>query len=454
MESVNPATGSFNCKFGLCSQEDIDRKIERSRSEFDEWKNKRASERVFSIRSLEALLREKNQELAELITKEMGKPITESIAEIEKCAWLCDYFASNAEIFIASEFVETDAETSGFVYEPAGVILSITPWNYPFWEAFRFAIPAIAGGNTVITKSAGNVPMCALEIENLFIEAGFPDGVYQALHVDGPTASSLISRCEINGVAFTGSIPVGQKVSEAAGKYMKKFVLELGGSDPFIVMKDADIERAAKAAVPARFQNCGQSCLSSKRFLIDESVADEFTEFFIRYTNELKIGDPMDPKTDLGPMVNQEQRDILEDQVKRTLKMGANVLVEGGAKEGDVFYYMPTVLNDINKDAPVLKEETLGPVAPIVTFKDEDEAIKIANNTDFGLGCCIWNRETEKAMRMARRIHVGFFTVNNIMSSDPRLPFGGMKKSGVGRELHRIGMLEFMNAKSMKVYEG
>ncbi|WP_319509056.1 NAD-dependent succinate-semialdehyde dehydrogenase [uncultured Methanolobus sp.] len=452
ISSVNPATGELNGEFDLYSQQVVDQKIKDSRKAFGEWKKELIVERTFSIECVAEVLRSREQELAEIITKEMGKPIKESLAEIQKCAWTCDYFAENADKFLAAEFVETDAETSGFVYEPVGTVLSIMPWNFPFWQALRFGIPALAGGNTVLLKHASNVPMCALELENIFIEAGFPEGVYQTLLVDGPTASSLIARDEINAVSFTGSRPAGEKVAETAGRNIKKFVLELGGSDPLIVLEDADIEKVAKAAVSGRFQNCGQSCIAAKRLLVDEKIVDNFTDLFIENTNDLNTGDPMDPKTDMGPMANEKQRELLSQQVAQTLKMGVNVLLEGGPKVGEGSFYTPTILNDINKDAPVVRDETFGPVAPIISFKNEEDAIKIANSTEFGLGASIWSRETEKAMRMTRHIECGMISINNIVGSDPRLPFGGMKKSGVGRELYRVGMLEFMTVKSMKVY--
>ena len=452
IRSVNPATGELNGEFGLHSQQVVDQKIESSRKAFDEWKKEAIIERTFSIECVAEVLRNRREELAETITKEMGKPIKESLGEIDKCAWACDYFAENADTFLAAEFVETDAETSGFVYEPIGTVLSIMPWNFPFWQALRFGIPALAGGNTVLLKHASNVPMCALEIESIFTEAGFPEGVYQTLLVDGPTASSLISRKEINAITFTGSQPAGEKVAEAAGRNIKKFVLELGGSDPFIVLDDADLEKTAESAVAARFQNCGQSCIAAKRLLIDENIVEDFTDLFLDNISKLIIGDPMDPETDMGPLSSERQSDLLKRQVDETLKKGANVVLEGGPQEGEGYFYMPTVLSNIAKEGPVVREETFGPVAPIITFKNDEEAIEIANNTEYGLGACIWSKESQRAMKMTRHIEAGIIAINNMVASDPRLPFGGMKKSGVGRELYRIGMLEFMTIKSMKVY--
>jgi len=452
ISSINPATEEINAEFDLYSNDMIEAKIRKSKEAFKDWRNADLVDRTFSLECVAEVLRNRKDELATTITKEMGKTITESLAEINKCAWACDYFAKNADNFIASEFVETDAETSGYIYEPVGTVLSIMPWNFPFWQALRFGIPALAGGNTVLLKHASNVPMCALEIEKVFTEAGLPEGVYSTLLVDGPTASSLISKDEINAVSFTGSLSAGEKVAEAAGRNMKKFVLELGGSDPFIVLEDADIKKAAKTAVASRFLNAGQSCIAAKRFIVNEEVAEEFTDRFVENTLDLKVGDPMDTSTDMGPLVSANQRETIEKQAKDTVKLGANVLVEGGATEGDGFFYMPTVVNNIKEGAPVLREETFGPVAPIVTFKTEEEATYIANSTEFGLGASIWSEERERAMRMSRYIESGIIAINNFVASDPRLPFGGFKKSGVGRELYKIGMLEFMTAKSMKVY--
>ena len=452
IRSINPATGETNTEFELYNAEMIDAKLRKSKEALQEWRDISVMDRAIYLQSVARVLRDRKEELAATITREMGKVMKESIAEIEKCAWACEYFADNAESFIASEFVETDAETSGYVYEPVGTVLSIMPWNFPFWQALRFGIPALAGGNTVLLKHASNVPMCALEIQDIFVEAGLPEGVYMTLLIDGPTASSLIARDEINAVSFTGSRPAGEKVAEAAGRSMKRFILELGGSDPFIVLEDADVEKAAKTAVASRFLNAGQSCIAAKRFLVNEEVAEDFTERFVEHTLDLKVGDPMDMSTDMGPLVSAEQRDTIQRQVADTLKMGANVLVEGGAREGEGSFYMPTVLNRINEKAPVLREETFGPVAPIVTFREEHEAVDIANSTEFGLGASIWSRDRERAMRITKHIESGVIAINNFVASDPRLPFGGFKKSGVGRELYRIGMLEFMAAKSMKVY--
>ncbi len=382
----------------------------------------------------------------------MGKPIKESIPEIEKCAWVLEYFADNAARFLEPEVVRTDAKEAFIRFEPRGVVLSIMPWNFPFWQALRFGAPALAGGNVVLLKHSSYVPMCALELEKIFVEAGFPEGVFQNLLIDGAAASSLIGRDEINAVSLTGSISAGQKVAEAAGKNIKKLVLELGGSDPFIVLEDADIEEAAKVGVASRLINAGQSCIAAKRFIIEDAIAEEFTSKFVELASELAVGDPMDEKTDIGPLVRQEQIEVIDEQVKDALSKGAKALLEGGRFARKGFFYSPVIITDLTPDMRVLREETFGPVAPIVPVKDEAGAIKVANDTEFGLGGSIWSNDREKALRLAGELESGIVFINSYVRSDPRLPFGGMKKSGIGRELSRFGLYEFMNIKSISVY--
>ncbi len=452
IKSVNPATGEMIGDFELDTRYIVENKIKLSGKDFREWKGTMPIDRSMYLENIAGLLRERKQELAEIITREMGKPIKQSQAEIEKCAWLNEYFARNVETFLAAEFVDTDAETSGFLYEPMGTILNIMPWNFPFWQAMRAAIPAIAAGNVILLKHSSDVPMCSLEIEKIFCAAGLPSGVFQSMLIRGREASELIARDEISGVSFTGSTDAGQKVAAQAGDHMKKYVLELGGSDPFIVLEDADIQRAAEEAVSARFQNSGQSCIASKRFIIAENIAEDFTDIFLSKIDNLKIGDPMDESTDLGPLVNSKQVEKLQRQVDETLAMGADILLEGGPMEGDGFYYKPVVLNNITGSAPVLKEETFGPVAPIITFKDESEALELANSTRFGLGASVWTEDRDRAMTLIRDIQAGVVAINNKVASDPRLPFGGYRSSGLGRELYRVGMQEFMQIKSLKVY--
>ncbi len=452
IRSVNPATGELNGEYEPYSPERIEETLKRSREAFKEWKHTEVFNRTYYLDKAARVLRERSVELAQTITIEMGKPIRESLDEIEKCAKVFDYFSEQAEMLLAPEFVETEAEASGIVLEPLGTILSIMPWNAPFWQALRFAAPALAGGNVILLKHASYVPKCALAIESIFKEAEFPDGVYQTLLIDGPTALSLIPRNEINAVSFTGGQQAGQKVAAAAGGSIKKCILELGGSDPFIVLDDADIEKAAKDGAKSRFQNAGQRCTAAKRFIVDATIAEEFTSRFLEHVHDLKIGDPLDPNNDMGPLVNSEQADFVQDQVDRTLKAGADVLLDGGKQDGKGSFFYPVVLGNITEGAPVLTEETFGPVAPIVTFRNEDDAIKIANSTEFGLGASIWSKDRERAIRFSREIEAGLIAINNGVSSDSRLPLGGFKKSGFGRELHRIGMYEFLGAKSMKVF--
>ncbi len=441
-----------NREFELYSENRINESVIKAKAAFLEWKNLDVSERAMHLRNAAGVLRKRKKELGGIITKEMGKVIKEAVPEVEKCAWAFEYFAENAGKFLEPEVVKTDAGKSFIAFEPRGVVLSIMPWNFPFWQAVRFGAPALAGGNVVLLKHSSYVPMCALELEKVFLEAGLPEGVYQTLLTDGATASSLISRDEISAVSLTGSISTGKKIAEAAGKNMKKFVLELGGSDPFIVLEDANVEEAAKAAVASRFLDAGQSCIAAKRFIAVQSAAEEFTYKFVEFTRNLRVGDPMDADTDVGPIVREEQIALLEEQVKDALSRGARVLVEGGRLKRKGFFYSPVVLTDVTKEMKVLKEETFGPVAPIIPVKDGAEAIKLANDTEFGLGASIWSENREKALCLAKEIEVGIVVVNSLVRSDPRLPFGGVKKSGIGRELSKFGLYEFMNIKSVSVY--
>lgn len=452
MISINPATGEVNREFELYPGDRIDEAIKKARAAFSEWKGLDISDRAQYLKNAARVLRRRKKELGEIITMEMGKAIKESIPEVEKCAWALEYFAENAEGFLEPEIVETDAKRAYVSFEPRGTILCIMPWNFPFWQAIRFGSPALAGGNVVLLKHSSYVPLCALELEKVFLEAGFPEGVYQTLLIDGSTASSLISRDEIDAVSLTGSLSAGQKVAEAAGKNMKKIVLELGGSDPFIVLSDADVEEAARVGVASRFLDSGQSCIAAKRFIVEQSIAEEFTSMFVEFASDLKVGDPMDADTDIGPLVREQQIELLEEQVKDALSSGAKALLEGGRLKRNGFFFSPVILTDLSNDMKVLKEETFGPLAPIVSVKDEVEALKIANDSEFGLGASIWSEDRERALRLAGNLEAGVVSINSLVKSDPRLPFGGVKKSGMGRELSKFGLYEFMNIKSISVY--
>ncbi|VVB56055.1 D-glyceraldehyde dehydrogenase (NADP(+)) [uncultured archaeon] len=450
--SINPATGEVNEEFELYSEDRVNEVIKKAKAAFLKWRNLDISDRADYLMNAAKVLRRKKKELGETITIEMGKTIKESISEIEKCAWALEYFAENAGRFLEPEVVETDAKKAFVHFEPRGIVLSIMPWNFPFWQALRFGAPALAGGNVVLLKHSSYVPLCALELEKVFLEAGFPEGIYQTLLIDGAAASSLISRDEINAVSLTGSVSAGQKVAEAAGKNIKKFVLELGGSDPFIVLEDADVEKAARVGAASRLLDAGQSCIAAKRFIVVKSIADEFTSKFIEFVSGFKVGDPMDADTDIGPLVREQQIEALEEQVKDALSKGAKVLLKGGRLEGKGFFYSPVVLTGLTKDMKVLREETFGPVAPVIVVKDETEAIRVANDSEFGLGASIWSRDTDRALRLGSNIESGVVAVNSFVKSDPRLPFGGVKKSGIGRKLSKFGLYEFMNIKSISVY--
>ncbi len=455
MESItsfNPATGEAIGDYELDSVHIIENKVRCSLNSFIDWKNTSAFDRSVYINVVASVLKKRKYELSSIITTEMGKPIRESEQEIDDCIDLCKYFAANVEKFLETEFVDTDAITSGFLYEPLGTILNITPWNFPFWQAFSTCIPALAAGNVVLLKHSSYVPMCSMEIENVFSQAGFPRGTFQTMMVKGNMIARLIARGEVKAVSFTGSSETGKKVAAESGRHMKKFVLELGGSDPFIVLKDADLEVAAREAVRARFLNAGQSCTAAKRIIVDESVAKEFTGTFLERTRELEVDDPTSPETDMGPLVSEQQMKKIQRQIDETLSMGAEALLDGGPREGNGFFFMPTVLTNIRESDPVMQEETFGPVAPIITFKDEEEAVNLANNTKFGLGASVWSDDRDRFMNLISNIQAGFITINQVVEEDPRLPFGGFKESGMGRMLYRIGMQEFMQLKSLKIY--
>lgn len=451
IQSVNPTTGKVISEVEMHTEDQVSRMLRKSAESFGEWKRTDISERSELLHKVARLLRGNKQQYGELISTEMGKVIKQAVPEIAKCADMFDYFADNAEKMLEPEPAEASSCDSFIHYEPVGTVLAIKPWNFPFWQVLSAASHVLAGGNVMMLKHSSYVPLCALEIENIFTEAGFPEGVFQALLIDGKTASSLISRDEVKAVSFTGGYDAGQKVAELAARNMKKFVLELGGSDPFIVLDDANVEMAAKVGVPSRFINTGQTCIAAKRFIVTEAVADEFTKRFVELTGKLVVGDPLDPKTDIGPMVREEQIEILESQVSDAINRGAKVLIRGGRIKSEGYMYSPTVLGDVSRDMLVMKEETFGPVAPIITVKDEREAIGIANDSEFGLGSSVWSQDREKAMRVASELEIGMVGINSFCTPQACLPFGGVKKSGMGRELSRHGFLEFMNIKSVKI---
>ncbi len=382
----------------------------------------------------------------------MGKAIKESRSEIDKCALTIEYYADNGKIFTSDEVVNTDARKSVIIFEPVGVIGSIMPWNFPYWQALRFAAPSLMAGNTIVLKPASATMQCGIEIEKTFINAGIPRGIFQTLIGDSSIAETLIDS-DINAVTFTGSVQVGGKVAQRATSQLKKTVLELGGSDPFIVCEDADIEKASTGAIKGRFINCGQSCIASKRFIVTKKIASEFIEEFVTKTEKLKVGDPLSDDTDIGPLVNANSLSNIESLVAKSVRQGAEVVTGGERTNNRGFFYRPTIMKNVSPKMDIATEEVFGPLAPVITVENEKDAMKIANDSKYGLGASIWTQDLEKAEMLARAIESGIVTVNNVVVSDPRVPFGGIKNSGFGRELSRYGMLEFVNVKSVRFYD-
>ncbi len=452
IQSINPYTEQVMQEFELMTGAELDRQVEISREAFKGWRGVPVAERAMHTKALGDHLRAEKRKYAEVITREMGKPIKESLAELEKCAWLCDYYAENAERFLKPEEIKTEAKKSYVTFEPLGVVLAIMPWNFPFWQAFRFGIPAISAGNVVLLKHASNVPATALAIEDAFRSAGFPENVFKTVLIDSKAALRVIEEDKVDAVSLTGSNKAGEQVGEAAGRRIKKLVLELGGSDPFIVLDDANIEEAARTAANARMINAGQSCIAAKRFIVMEQVADVFKKRFVSRLEELKIGDPMDETTDVGPVSKKDILDSLKEQLRDAKAKGAEILqLQHSFNKG--FFFAPCVVYNPKENMKVLKEEVFGPIAPIIVVTDEDDAVRVANDTEYGLGASLWSRDRERAERIASRIKAGFIAINDMVKSDPRLPFGGVKKSGIGRELSHYGLKEFVNVKTVVVKE-
>jgi succinate-semialdehyde dehydrogenase/glutarate-semialdehyde dehydrogenase len=381
----------------------------------------------------------------------MGKPIVEAEAEIEKCAWNCNFYAQHAARFLADEHVATNAAESFVAFEPLGVVLAIMPWNFPFLQAIRFAAPALMAGNGAVLKHASNVPGCALALEEIFRSAGLPEGLFRTILVPGSKVEPLIADARIAAVTLTGSSEVGEYVASAAGRQLKKQVLELGGSDPFIVLADADLDAAVTTAVRARNQNNGQSCIAAKRFIVEERVADQFTEKFAATVKALHVGDPMQRETNVGPLARGDLRDTLSDQVARSLSSGAHAVVGGRSMNGKGYFYAPTVLDGVGEAMPVFREETFGPVAAVIRTSDPQDAVRLANDTQYGLGAALWTRDVQRGKELARHIEAGNVFINGMVTSDPRIPFGGIKRSGYGRELGSYGIKEFVNIQTIVV---
>jgi acyl-CoA reductase-like NAD-dependent aldehyde dehydrogenase len=452
LKTINPATEEILNEYEIISKEQVDDTVKKAKNAFFEWK-KDIDKRAEFLYAFAKELRKNKEKLAKTATQEMGKAIKEARSEVEKCAWTIEYYADHGKIFATGEVVNTDARKSIITFEPLGVIASIMPWNFPYWQGLRFAAPSLMIGNTIVLKPASATMQCGIEIEKTFSKAGVPQGIFQTAVGDSSIAETLIDSNGISAVTFTGSVPVGAKVAQRATSQIKKTVLELGGSDPFIVCDDADIEKASTGAVKGRFINCGQSCIASKRFIVVKNIADEFTEKFVQKTEKLKVDDPLLDDTDLGPLVNAKALENIEGVVKRSIKEGAELITGGERVKNRGYFYRPTILRNVLPDMEVAQEEVFGPVAPIIMANDEKEAIRIANDSKFGLGASIWTRNLEKAERFSAIVESGIVTVNSMVVSDPRVPFGGIKNSGFGRELSRYGMLEFVNIKSVRFYD-
>ncbi|MGD1837105.1 MAG: NAD-dependent succinate-semialdehyde dehydrogenase [Nitrososphaeraceae archaeon] len=451
IKTINPATEQILEYYDNMNKKQIDEIIKKSRDSFSKWKVNIHNRSVF-LHEFAEQLRKDRERLSRIATQEMGKPIKESQAELDKCTWVMDFYAYNGEIFLNEESLNSDAIKTTIMFQPLGIIGSIMPWNFPYWQAIRFAAPALMAGNTIVLKPASATQQCGIEIENLMKKIGMPEGVFSTLVGNSSIAETLIDS-NINGVTFTGSVEVGAKVAQRATSQLKKCVLELGGSDPFIVMDDADIDKAAMGAVKGRFLNCGQSCIASKRFIVAKKVAREFVEKFVKNTEDLRVGDPLSDETDIGPLLSKKSMENIDMMVKDAISKGGEILT-GGERIGDKgAFYKPTIIGKVTSDMRVTKEETFGPVAPVTVVEDESEAIKIANDSEFGLGVSIWTRNLDKAERLSSMVESGLVTVNNVVRSDPRVPFGGIKHSGFGRELSRYGMLEFVNIKSIRFYD-
>ena len=449
--SRNPYTGQVLEEFEAMGFADSVPEVQKSRRAFSDWKKASVQERGGYLRAIARRLRDQQRTFAETITLEMGKPIGQSLAEIEKCAWLADHFAENSAKFIQEQTVETEALRSYVRFEPLGVILGIMPWNFPFWQVFRFAVPALMAGNVCLLKHASNVPSTALAIERLFRDSGVPGHLFKTLLIDSQAAAQLIEQELVDGVSLTGSVEAGSQIASLAGRHIKKVVLELGGSDPFIVLEDADIPKTARMALQARMINSGQSCIAAKRFIVLAAIARPFMEALEQEVKEVKIGNPMESSTTIGPLAKQEFVEALSGQLEDAKQKGARVVYGPPPPSGKGFFFRPAIVSQVEKDMRILTEEVFGPIMPVLVAQGEEDLVQMANDTPYGLGASIWTRDLDRGERIARTLEAGFVAINDIVKSDPRLPFGGIKKSGIGRELSEYGLKEFVNIKSVVV---
>ena len=447
--TINPATGETLRTFEALTREEIEQKLQRSVEAFAINRARSFADRATRMNKTAAILDARAEEFGRLIAIEMGKPIKPAIAEVQKCALVCRYYAEHAEAYLAEEPVKTDAKESYIRYEPLGAVLAVMPWNFPFWQVFRFAAPALMAGNVALLKHASNVPQCAIAIEEIFREAGFVDGEFQTLLIGSDLVSLVLEDERVKAATLTGSEPAGAEVASTAAKRIKKSVLELGGSDPFIVMPSADLDEAVKIGVKARTVNNGQSCIAAKRFILHERIADEYERKFVAALEALKVGDPLDESTEIGPLASPQIVSDVDAQVQQSVAAGAKLLTGGKRLGNRGNYYAPTALSDIPLGAPAYAEEVFGPVASIFRVKSFDEAVAIANATPFGLGASVWTNDLDEAKRFVAAIESGQVFVNAMVASDSRMPFGGVKHSGFGRELGVYGIREFTNVKTV-----
>lgn len=451
IETINPATGQILKSYQEMSLDEVIRVIAATHQAFLAWKEKPLAERVEKIRRAGKILLEHKQEYSTLITQEMGKPIKAARAEIEKCAWLCQHFADHADEYLQPKTINTEMSKSYVTYQPLGVIFAIMPWNFPFWQVFRFAVPALIAGNGGILKHAPTTTGCGLAIERIFNEAGFPTNLFQTLIIDTDLAKEVIANPLINGVTLTGSVKAGETVGSQAVKNMKKVVLELGGSDPYIILEDADLDYAVDQCVTSRLNNSGQTCIAAKRMIVVDAVRDAFEKKIVAKAKTYKMGDPLDENTQLGPLARADLRDNVQRQVEECIEKGAESIYTAEAMAGPGFFYPITVLKNIHPEMPAYDEEIFGPVIAILSAKDEEEAVRIANDSSYGLGAAVFTKNVSRGEKIARQLAAGTCCVNALVSSDPRLPFGGIKSSGFGRELGAEGIHEFTNIKTINV---
>ena len=452
MEAINPATGEQIGSYEEHTDDEIDRTLETATETFEEWRDRPLREREELLASAADVLRENKQRYAETMTEEMGKPISQAIGEVEKCAWACDHYAEYAGSYLeAEQFPSPPGTEVQTVHDPLGPVLAVMPWNFPFWQVIRFAAPYLTAGNVGVLKHASNVPGCAMALEEVFEEAGYPEGAFQTLLVGSDRMDDVIADDRIRAATLTGSGPAGRAVAETAGRHLKKTVLELGGSDPFIVLDDADLDSAVETGVVARTLNGGQSCIAAKRFVLHDAIAEEFTDRLVAEFEDLRVGDPIDEDTDVGPQADPDLMADLHEQVEASVDAGASVLTGGEPLDREGAYYPPTVLTDVPEGCPADAEETFGPVAAVYEVADEREAVAKANDTRFGLGASLWTEDRDRGRRLAREIEAGCVYVNEMTKSDPRVPFGGVKDSGYGRELSGAGIREFVNRKTVWV---